>query len=257
MSNRIEIEISADISYKDEELKELAASFGNNFKIRITRHERLTGISLEQLAPILIITFNPITKGFLESVGKEVFERFKKKLLDIAKKQDDSQIVFTCADSTNKVELNVKSKSVSVLRSALETVDNTVQIMQGKKDAVLYFDFDSDKNQWIQNDISTRKVAFPVEGVMATTDRITVRGKPVQFTEEQLRKIASELPGTPMLHEHGGSPIGEWKESWYEDGKLMVRGVVYEPRDERERDVVEQIKTGKLRGLSLGYSDEP
>ena len=59
-----------------------------------------------------------------------------------------------------------------------------------------------------------------------------------------------------MLHEHGGSPIGEWNEAWYDNGKLMVKGVVYEPRDQNEREIVDQIRSSKLKGLSLAFSDE-
>lgn len=251
-----EIVISADSNYRESELKDLAAAFGNNFQVRIEKYQRLTGLSLENLTPILIIIFQPITQGFLEEFGKDLYESIKQKLMRVTKKQDNSEVVFKYTHGAKKVELKVKSTNEKVIASAFDHIPNTLRVIEKKTEATFYFDFDPSKEQWNLNDMSTRKIAFPVEGIMATTDRITVRGESMQFTEEQLKRLASEMPGTPMLCEHGGSPIGEWRESWYENGKLMVRGVVYEPRDEKERQIVEQVRTRKLKGLSLGFSYE-
>ncbi|HKM77354.1 MAG TPA: hypothetical protein VJZ32_13145 [Candidatus Bathyarchaeia archaeon] len=257
MSNKkSEIVISADLNYQPSELKDLAATFENNFQVRIERYQRLTGVSLENLAPILIIAFeSPITRDFLEEFGKDLYDSIKQKLMKVTKKQDNSELEFKYRHGSKKVELKVKSTNERVIASAFDQISNTLQIIEKRTETNVYFDFDSAKQQWILNDMSTRKIAFPVEGIMATTDPVIVRGKKMQFTETQLRKLASEMPGMPLLYEHGGSPVGEWREAWYENGKLMIKGVVYEPQDDRERKIVEQIRTGKLNGLSLGFSE--
>ena len=251
-----EIEISADSSYQDSELADLAATFGNNLQVRIKRYQRLTGLPAQDLAPILIIVFGLIGRGFLEEFGKDIYESIKQKLVEVAKKQDNSEVEFTYTHGTKKVDLKVKSTNERVIASAFDHIADTLQVIEKKAEVIFYFDFDSTKEQWNLNDMSTRKIAGTVETIVATTDRITVRGESIQLSEEQLKKLASEMPGTPMLYEHSGSPIGEWRESWYENGKLMAKGVVYEPRDERERQIVEQVRSGKL-GFSLGFSHDP
>ncbi len=254
-SQKHDIEIAADSSYRDSELANLAATFGSDFQVRIKRYQRLTGLSAQDLAPILLIAFHPITQGFLEEFGKDIYESIKQKLVEVANKQEDSEMEFTYAHGTKKVDLKVKSTNERVIASAFDQIPKTLQIVEKRTETNIYFDFDSNKEQWNLNDVSARKIAFLIDAIAATTDRITVRGRPVQLTEKQLRKLAAEFPGSPMLYEHAGSPIGEWKEAWYENGKLMARGAVYEPRDEKERRVVALVKSGKL-GFSLGFSHD-
>lgn len=254
-SQKHEIEIAADSSYSASQLADLAATFGNNFEVRIKKYQRLTGLSAQDLAPILLIAFHPITRGFLEEFGKDIYESIKQKLVEVARKQDDSEVEFTYTYGTKKVDLKVKSTNERVIASAFDQIPKTIQIVEKRTETNIYFDFDSNKEQWNLNDVSARKVAFFIDAIAATTDRITVRGEPMQLTEEQLRNIAAEFPGSPMLYEHAGSPIGEWREAWYESGKLMVRGAVYEPRDEKERQIVELVRSGKL-GFSLGFSHD-
>lgn len=44
------------------------------------------------------------------------------------------------------------------------------------------------------------------------------------------------------------------EKTWYENGKLMARGVLFEPTDDKGRVVFNAIKSGNLKGLSLGFS---
>lgn len=254
-SQKPEIEVSADSSYEDSELMELAQAFGKNYKVRTTRYQRLTGVTAEQLLAILIITFNPISKGFLEEFGKQGLEFFKRILIGVAKKKKDgSEVMFRCIDGARTVELSIKSNSEKVLDSAFEQIDHALQTIEGNRGAVFYFDFDPNKGQWHLNDTSARKIAFEVEGVVATTDPVIVRGEKVQFSEQALKKVAAEMKGTPLLYEHEGPPIGEWMSARYENGKLIGKAGIYEPRDDSERKIVDDVKTRKLKGFSLGFS---
>ncbi len=102
-----------------------------------------------------------------------------------------------------------------------------------------------------------RRTAFRFSGVAATTDRVIVRGQTIQFTEEDLQELATRSIGNPLLHEHRGRPIGKVEKAWVKDGKLYVEGVIYEANDDEERKIVEDMRSGKHFGFSLGYSYPP
>jgi len=103
----------------------------------------------------------------------------------------------------------------------------------------------------------SRRAAFRFKGVAATTNPITVRGRTIQFTEQNLREAAKQAEGMPVGCDHRGPPIGEVERAWYDDGKLHVEGVVWEPISEEECRVVEALRSGKINGLSLEYWYEP
>jgi len=253
-NQELDIEISADPSYNDTELTELASAFGEKFKVRITRHQRFTGVSADQLGAVLFLILNsPIAKGFLEEFGKDVYKSVKERLIKVAKKQDNSEVVFEYTHGAKKAKLRVKSKNEKVLESAFNQIDDTVRVLEGKEWPSFYFDFDIERNAWLLNDTANRKVAFHIQGVVATTDTIRVRGKTMQINEEALKNVAAEMKGLPLHLEHSGPPIGEWVSARYENGKLIGKASIYEPRNEAERKTVEDIRTRKL-GLSLGFN---
>lgn len=96
--------------------------------------------------------------------------------------------------------------------------------------------------------LSKRKVALRFKGVIATANF---------FPEEVLKHAAEMLAGLPVTYGHRGRLIGHIEQGWYEDGKLCVRGVVYEPKNEDEKIFLDSIKSGEVKAVSPSFLYKP
>jgi len=99
-----------------------------------------------------------------------------------------------------------------------------------------------------------RKIIHKVEGIALTTNEFVVRGRKWKFSEEELKKYAPTMIGKPITVGHRGSRIGIMDDAWYEDGKVKFRASLYEPRNDEEKEAIEQIITGKKSGISTGFT---
>lgn len=99
-----------------------------------------------------------------------------------------------------------------------------------------------------------RKIIYKVEGIALTSNEFEVRGRKWKFTEEELKKYAPTMIGTPITASHRGSRIGVMDDAWYEDGKVKFRASLYEPRNDEEKEAIEQIMNGKASGVSPGFT---
>jgi hypothetical protein len=121
-------------------------------------------------------------------------------------------------------------------------------------------EFDSTSSRWVPVSEVTnneQKVAFPFKGCAATTDTtVTVRGHTYRLTEENLKEAAKSFEGHYLKYEHSGPPIGRIDKAWCENGKLLVSGVAFEARDDKGRAILESLKKGDLKWLSMGFSFE-
>jgi hypothetical protein len=141
-----------------------------------------------------------------------------------------------------------------VIASAFDQIQNSLKVVvRSQKDRV-YLQFEPRTCKWNEQIIGGQKVALRFEGVVATTDRVTARGHSYRLTEESLKKAAKDAPGTAIGYGHGGPFIGKVEDAWYENGKLMVRGVVFEPKDDEGRAILDSIKAGNLKALSMEFS---
>lgn len=104
---------------------------------------------------------------------------------------------------------------------------------------------------------SNRKVRSRFTGVVATTDPVTKDGRTFQFTPEQLKEVANSFVEKPLTHKHRGRTIGKVNKCWYDNGKLHVSGVIFEPRNEDEKKAIEQLENGEVKGLSPSFSFKP
>jgi hypothetical protein len=102
-----------------------------------------------------------------------------------------------------------------------------------------------------------RKPRLRIKGVMATVGPIKKGDKTYNLTEEMLKKAALEMIGKPIQSGHRGRPIGEVEKAWYENGKLFIEAVVYEPENEEDEEFVQKIEKGEIRGLSPSFTYEP
>jgi len=216
------------------------------------KYERL---GLEEYVPILVITFGSIAAGFFEAIGKDLWETLKKKLAStVSNRNGISEVEFHYSYKTKNVELKVKSADANVIASAFDQIQDSLEVVERSQRDSIYLEFDPRTSKWNEQMSGGQKVAIHFEGVIATTDIVTVRGRSYRLTEESLKKAANKAPGMPIMYEHSGPPIGRVEDAWYENGKLMVRGVLFEPSDDKGRGVLDSIKSGKLSGLSLGFS---
>lgn len=106
-------------------------------------------------------------------------------------------------------------------------------------------------------DALSRKVRLRIRGIIATTDPVKKGDRTYVLTEEQLKKAAPTMVGKPLQYQHRGKPIGKIEKSWYEDGKVCVEAVIYEPENEKEKELVEKIERGEIRGLSPSFTFKP
>jgi len=256
VAEKRKVEISADPRFSDSDIEELAREFEAVFQVHTAKYERF---GLAQYDPILLIIFYEITKGFFEAIGKDAWEKIKKKLaLVVSNRNEVSEVEFHYSYGPKKVELMVRSSDGNVVASAFDQIQETLEIVERTKGDGALLEFDSRLNKWVSSSDQTsgeEKVAFRFENqVAATVGSVTVRGRSYQLTEENLKELAKTFAGHYLKHEHSGPPIGRIEKAWYENGKLMVSGVVYEPTDERGRTILDAIKKGELKGFSIGFS---
>ncbi len=101
-----------------------------------------------------------------------------------------------------------------------------------------------------------RKPRLRIRGVMATVGPVKKGDKTYNITEEELKKAAASMIGKPIQRGHRGRPIGEVEKAWFENGKLLVKALVYEPENEEEEEFVRKIENGEIRGLSPSFTYE-
>lgn len=246
------IEILASPTYSASEIGDLTREFESVFQVDTKKYEMF---GLGDYATVLIIVFGLIAKGFFEGIGKDAWETLKKKLAStVSNRNEISEVGFHYRYESKDVELTVKSADANVISSAFDHIQSSLEVVERSQGNSIYLEFDPRTSKWNEQVSGEQKVAIHFEGVMATTDTVTIRGRSYRLTEESLKKVAEKASGMPLNYEHSGPPIGKVEDAWYENGKLMVRGVVFEPRDEKGRAILDSIKSGKLKGLSLGFS---
>jgi hypothetical protein len=246
------IEISADPRYSDSEIDALAREFENVFRVHRKKFERFAA---SDLPLILVIVFGGIAAGFFESMGKDAWETLKKKLVStVANRNEVSEVRFRYDYESKNVELGVTSADANVIASAFDQIQKSLEVVEKSQKDNVYLQFDSRTNKWNEQMINGQKVALRFEGVMATTGSVTVRDHSYRLTEENLKKAAKDAPGKPIGCDHGGPFIGKIEDAWYENGKLMVRGAVFEPSDDKGRAILNSIKSGDLKALSIEFS---
>src|SRR5438309_6120002 len=102
--------------------------------------------------------------------------------------------------------------------------------------------------------MSTDDIEFYVNGIAATTDPVVINGKKIKLSLEGIEKMAREAPGTPLLYEHKGRPIGRVIDAWVEGNKLHYRAGLFKPKDSWTREGIARIKSGELKGVSVSFS---
>lgn len=253
-----EVEISADPRYSDSEIEELAREFQSAFQVHTNKYERF---GLPQYPLILVITFGPIAKGFLEGIGRDIWEKIKKKLAStVSNRKEVTEVEFHYSYGPKNIELMVRSSDGNVVASAFDRIQNTLELVEASKAETIYLEFDSKLNIWVpvkEQTSSQQEIALRFDrAVVATLDSVKVRGFTYQMKEELLKQAAKTFAGHPLKYEHSGPPIGKVEKAWYEDGKLLASGVVFKPTNDKERAIVDALSKGDLKGLSMGFSFE-
>ena len=244
--------------------------------MRTAKYERF---GLAQYAPLLVIAFGEIAKtaaievtrevtkelarDILQEIGKDIWKGIKKKLASIiSNRHEVSEVEFHYSYGPKNVELKVRSADGNVIASAFDQIQKTVETVERTKADIIYFEFDLNVNKWAlvsQQMSGDRKVLKRFDKyVIASVKEVTVRGYTYAAKEKVLMEAARTWAGQPLNYDHNGPSIGRIEHSWYEDGKLFVNAVVFEPTDDAQRTQVEKmldlIKSGKRWGFSMGFS---
>lgn len=198
---------------------------------------------------ILIIFWfaNPVAQGFLQELGKEAYSKLKETIIPfLARKETDQVVNLEFKGKGTTVSFRCQTDNEEVATAALGAIP---PIVEAAKRSIWFRVFENGKWQEIK-----RKVAYTVQGTVATMDPVTINGKKVSLTKAALRKAAKQAPNMPILVEHGGAPIGKVVKAWVEGERLIAKFELFEPETEKEKETVERMKSGDLRFLSMGFS---
>ncbi len=232
--------------------KEVVAKIKTALPESITVREEIylqatAGIPLEVIEVVFVFVASLLGKGFLEELGKDSYGKLKGVLKDLFAKNGERTLAIEFKSKRTKVSFRLETDDPSVVDSALSKVPDIIS----KTDKSASF-FLGPHGNWEEFE---GEVEFAGVGVAATTEEFEINGRKVRIPERALRKWAENMrPDLPILYQHRGRPIGKLTDSWVKGGKLYVRLELYKPRNEMERQIVETIKSGNLRGLSMGFS---
>ena len=123
-----------------------------------------------------------------------------------------------------------------MIASAFDQIQSSLEVVEKSQKDSIYLEFDPPTNKWNEQMSDGQKVAIRFEGVMATTGSCYCQRSAISADGRTLKKAAKDAPGKPIKCGHGGPPIGKIEDAWYENGKLMVRGAVFEPSDDKGRN---------------------
>jgi hypothetical protein len=240
--------ISTSPSVDKEVAERIRAALPNSIKVRKRIYFQATAIITPEVIEIVFILVGSyIGKGFLEELGKDAYRKLKDELGDFLSKKGERTLAIQFKSKKTRLSFRLETDEKSVVDSALKKIPQIIS--ETEKSTSFYL---GPQGQWEKFE---GKVEFVGEGVAMTTGEFELNGRKVKITERDLRDLAENmLPNFPIMHEHRGRPIGKLTKSWVRDGKLRVRYELYKPRNATERQVIEAIRSGDLRGFSLGFS---
>lgn len=241
--------ISTSPTVEKEVPSRIRAALPKSMQIREETYLQFSaGITLDVIQIVIIFVSGGVAQGFFGELGKDAYQQLKRAVKDIFSKKKERALVIEFRTKETELSFRLETDDADVVDRALEKIPGVISEANESESASLYL---GENGEWGKFE---GKVAFVTEGVAATTDVIEKDGKRIGMTEQALREAAKQAVGLPMLVEHRGRPIGRITKSWMKDGKLFVRLVVFEPRNREEEAVVVRLKSGDLRGLSLGFS---
>jgi hypothetical protein len=228
--------------------EKISAVLSNSMAVRKETYLQATaGVSLEVIEIVFVFSSTLVAKGFLEELGKDTYGKLKQVLKQIFSRREERALVIDFKSKETRITFRVETEDEAVVEVALQAIPKVIS--KARTSTSYYW---GKRKDW---EPSEGKVAFVRDGVAATTDEFELNGRKVRFTERALEQAARNMPPNfPIMSQHRGKPIGKITKSWVQDGKLLVRMELYQPRNAEEEQVIQAIKSGDLHLLSLGFS---
>ena len=205
----------------------------------------------EELAPVLWIGFTwvgqNIAAGFLNSLGSDLWNSLKDKLIKKQSEKNYSEFRFSIEGSNQKISLDMNTNNPELLKRGLDTVDHALQQIN-PNEARQDFHFDNEKQEWIKE--GSKKIVQTMTGVsIAAEIPFEKNGKTIRLRKEDLPNIAASQVGLPLTLGHGGRSIGVITKAWVDDNKVKFEAGIFEGLTEDEQKELE-----KTNGVSMEFS---
>jgi len=139
--------VSGNDHFSDEELFDLSDTLSSVFDVKTYRFEEYVA---DELIPYLRLIFNnPITKGFLQTIGRDLWDSIKKKIANIAvKKKIESDVEFRFENEKMNISFRCRSNTPEVIESAFDKVIDVLKIVEQSKQREAQFIFNVVTNKW-------------------------------------------------------------------------------------------------------------
>jgi hypothetical protein len=139
------LQLVADFGFSDEELIELKDVCETIFDVEIMRYHEL---STEVLEPIIIFVFLEVTSGFLKAIGKEIWNKIKKKILKVVIQNKDghSELEFRVKKGDTKIRFKFMTTNPNLMEEAIDKFPEALESAEEFEEE--YVEFDSEKEEW-------------------------------------------------------------------------------------------------------------
>jgi len=132
--------------YSDEELTELSREFRSRFDVSVQRYEEF---EIGEIAPYLMVAILFVARGFLESMGKDIWRLLKEGIprLIVRPNSKFSDLELRLGDSQRTLIFKCRSNDRKVFESALDKVEAITRsnaLASGKHE----YAFDPKKDGW-------------------------------------------------------------------------------------------------------------
>jgi hypothetical protein len=137
---------SGNSRFTDAEIFEMAESFPDNFKVEPNRMEEFQA---DELLPYLVILFlNPISQGYLQSIGSNLWSITKNKIVSILQKKNskyDINFRFICNEQ--EIDFRLRTNNSEVFSDAF---DKVIELAKKSENGFFHeeYEYNTEKKYW-------------------------------------------------------------------------------------------------------------
>ena len=204
--------------------------------------------ALHTLLIILTLMGKEIVLGIGNSIGRDIWEKLKKKLST----KNNSNIQVIIRNDSKSIQLTIPATESSTILIAFDSAENAIQQTSTNTTSIKLF-FDTKTQKWIE--IKKRPIARKITSPVMDTNPIKTRNREYKFPKTVLEQLASKMIGKPVTLGHGGKQIGEITNAWVEGETLYHELGIYEGLSDEDSSTLEDIlRSGG--GVSMGITGQ-
>lgn len=143
------LDITANFAYTDAELQGLSDFLEPVFEVEVKRHEEFQqGIT----EPIIFFIFYGISSGFVQAIGKELWESIKKEIAAVVAKKRESGISdmeLVVDRKKGNIRFRLHSDDPKLVEKAIDQFPKALESTEKTEYEIDYYEFDNDTGQWV------------------------------------------------------------------------------------------------------------